>query len=363
MSAPSETNSALIIHSHQPFNAEPPLPRLRRAFFTPAELFYVRSHGTIPEVDATTYRLHIGGKVQRQLDLSLDDLRREFTPRSLPAVLQCAGNRRADMMSVRPVRGDLWAGGAIGNAVWTGVPLAAVLHAAGAAPEAGHVAFDALDLCEADGARFYYGVSIPMAKAQAPEVLLAFAMDGAPLKPEHGYPLRVVVPGYAGVRSAKWLAAITVQDAPSAGPMQARDYKLFPPNIDPDTADPEHGMVINDMPLNAAICEPVAHAALVPGVVTLRGWATASGRSVARVDVSANGGRDWIQATLDAPADAPWSWTFWEAKLDLPRGEHELAVRAWDSAGQTQPALPDDTWNFKGYLSASWHRVPVRVVG
>ena len=126
------------------------------------------------------------------------------------------------------------------------------------------------------------------------------------------------------------------------------------------TADWDAGLTINDMPLNAAICEPAPFAALQAGPALLRGWAVATGRAVARVDVSADGGRTWRQAALEHDPHAPWSWTFWQAALDLPRGEHELAVRAWDSAGQTQPALPDDTWNFKGYRCASWHRGVVR---
>jgi sulfite oxidase len=111
------------------------------------------------------------------------------------------------------------------------------------------------------------------------------------------------------------------------------------------------------MPLNSAICEPATGAALPAGPAVLRGYATATAREVVRVDVSINGGRNWTQAALEH--GGPWSWTLWTAPVELPKGRHELAVRAWDSAGQTQPALPDDTWNFKGYLSAAWHRVTV----
>ena len=353
--------SDLIVRSADPYNAEPPLDRLRAGFVTAQRDFYVRSHGDIPQLDDATHRLRVRGLVAEPLDLSMAELRRRFAHHVVPAAMQCAGNRRADLQAVKPTSGDPWAPGAIGNAAWTGVALADVLRAAGSREDAMlHVAFDACDQVEmpAEG-RFTYGVSIPMTKAMSPEVLLAFAMNGEPLAPEHGFPLRVVVPGHAGVRSPKWLAAITVQDEPSDNHMQRRDYKLVPADVTEQTVDWERGLTIYDMPLNSAICEPAAMAELAAGPLTLRGYAVASIRQVARVDVSIDGGRSWIQAALEQDANAPWSWSFWSARLDLPRGEHELTVRAWDSAGQTQPAHADDVWNFKGYLSTAWHRVRV----
>lgn len=352
----------LIVHSQQPYNAEPHLDRLRAAYVTPQRDFYVRTHGAIPKLAKADHRLRVGGRVGMPLDLSMDDLRDRFPRRSVMAVMQCAGNRRSDMRRVRPVAGDPWAPGAIGNAEWIGIALADVLHAAGASTDpAFHVAFAACDEVHLEGQDFRYGVSIPMAKAMSPEVLLAFEMNGAALAAEHGFPLRAVVPGYAGVRSPKWLAAIEVQDAPVATPLQQDDYKLFPSDVTVETAKSAKGMVIDDMPLNSAICEPAPYAELAAGSIALRGYAVATARAVARVDVSADGGRTWHQAALEHDPAAPWSWTFWEATLDLPPGEHELVVRAWDSAGQTQPSRPDDTWNYKGYLCASWHRIPVNV--
>ena len=356
-------NDALIVHSHEPFNAEPPLARLRAAFITPQHGFYVRSHGAIPVIDPAEHRLRIEGLVAAPLTLSVQELRARFPARTVTATLQCAGNRRADMKQVRPVSGDPWAPGAIGTAKWTGVSLADVLRGVGADTAANlHVAFGSADVCSLGGKEFNYGASIPMTKALGPEVLLAFEMNGEPLEAEHGAPLRVVVPGYAGVRSPKWLHTVTVQDRPSDNPMQADDYKLFPPHVTKETADPRHGMTINTMPVTSAICEPAPWVRLPAGRADVRGYAVASDRSIVRVDVSPDGGRTWQQAELDDNPGAPWTWTFWHAGIDLPPGEHELAVRAWDEAGQTQPALADETWNFKGYLSTGWHRVRV-VVG
>lgn len=353
---------SLIVHSQHPYNAEPPLAYLRASKRTDNAHFYVRSHGNIPSIDVARHRIMVKGRVRRPLSLSLDDVRRDFAPRTIEAVLQCAGNRRSDYLQVKPVSGDPWAAGAIGNAAWTGASLAEILKASGAdeAPDL-HVAFEACDDCTIEGHHFRYGVSIPIAKAMSPEVLLAYEMNGKPLAPEHGAPLRGLVPGFAGVRSTKWLATITVQDTSGAGFIQAHEYKLYPPDKTKETAIPAEGMTINAMPLNSAICEPADHAKLAAGTARIRGWAIATARDVVRVDVSADGGRHWIQAHLEPDPRSIWSWTFWDADIELGAGDHEIVARAWDCAGQTQPALPDDTWNFKGYLAACWHRIHVEV--
>ena len=370
MLGPLARKPRLIVHGEAPYNAEPELARLRASFLTDAGDFYVRCHGNIPVIEADGYRLRVEGAVTRPLDLSLADLGARFPVVEVTAAMQCAGNHRADLLPVRPVSGDPWAAGAIGNARWTGVRLADVLAAAGVAPGLPaadlHVAFEAYDTVERDGARVPFGVSIPMEKALAPETLLAWAMNGEALAAEHGHPLRVVVPGFAGVRSPKWLARISVQDCPSDNPMQSSDYRLYPPDVTAETADPAQSHTIEGMPLNSAICEPARGAGLRPGAHAIRGYAIAGDRAVVRVDVSGDGGRTWAQARLTRGTDAsharmPWAWTLWDCELALTAGEHELAVRAWDSAGQTQPALPDDTWNHKGYLSAAWHRVRVTV--
>ena len=357
------SKSGLIVHRAEPFNAEPSLDRLRGAFLTAVSDFYVRSHGDAPKIDIQAHRLMVDGLVSTPLALSVAELKARFTHKTVMAAMQCAGNRRADLQQVRPTSGDPWAPGAIGNAEWTGVSLCDVLRAAGAERGAFlHVAFEGLDVAVNEAAPDApFGVSIPMPKALCPDVLVAWAMNGAPLSPEHGSPLRVVVPGFAGVRSAKWLTTITVRERPSDAFQQAKDYLLFPPDMREETIDESRGAPITQMPLNAAICDPPNGSVLSAGETPIRGYAIATDRAIARVDVSPNGGRDWTQATIESHDGSRWSWTLWNATLRLTKGEHELAVRAWDAAGQTQPALPDDVWNFKGYLSAAWHRVRVRV--
>ncbi len=356
---PFRKHPELIVHGTHPLNAEPPLPKLRATYLTPQDLLYVRSHGDIPKLDGAAHRVSVGGRVTRKLSLSLADVR-VMPSRKVRAVMQCAGNRRADLRAVRPVNGDPWAAGAIGCADWTGAPLAAVLEAAGAEAGTGlHVAFTGADTCQPSDGGAPYGVSLPMTKALHPDTLVAYAMNGEPLADEHGFPLRIVAPGWAGVRSPKWLSAITVQDRPSDAHQQAADYKLFPSDMRPDTEDLSRGLTIEAMPLNCAVTAPAPGAGLKAGRVDVGGYAVASDRAVVRVDLSGDGGRTWTQATLEDHGASRWGWTFWHGTLDLPPGEHEICARAWDAAGQTQPALPDDTWNFKGYLSAAWHRLRV----
>lgn len=354
----ARAKSNLILQGDDPLNAETPPDRLVAAYLTPQQYFYVRSHGPVPDLP-DEYRVEVSGLVARAASLSLAELRRDFAERTVTATMQCAGNRRAHLQGVAETSGDPWDVGAIGNAEWTGVSLADVLTALGIGQDARFVAATSADEVDVDGEVAAFGISIPIAKALDPDVLLAWAMNGEPLLPEHGAPLRLVVPGYAGVRSAKWLTGLEVRDRPSDAPIQAMDYKLFPASVSKEEADWSQGLTIDAMPLNAAICSPADGASVEPGPTSIKGYATASGRQVGRVEVSANGGDDWVEADLTQRPDEPWSWTQWEATMDLPPGEHRLVVRAIDAAGQMQTERPDSIWNFAGYLSTAWHRIAV----
>jgi sulfite oxidase len=314
----------------------------------------------VPEL-GEDHSIEINGLVGAPRNYSVADLKRAFPTRTVISALQCAGNRRADYQPIRATSGNTWHIGAIGNAEWTGVALADVLAALGVGPSTSFVAFTGADAVTVDDEKAPFGVSIPFAKALEPDVLLAWEMNGAALAPEHGAPLRVVVPGYAGVRSTKWLTRIELRDRPSDAPIQARDYKLFPAAVSKEDANWDDGLTINEMPINAAICTPAEGDVLSSGLETLRGYAIAHGRAIARVEVSVNGGIDWLQATLDRDARAPHAWTQWHLQADLSAGLHVLVVRAVDEAGQGQPERPGSIWNFPGYLSTAWHRVTVTV--
>ncbi len=360
MTALTRAEQNLILRSADPLNAETAPARLVSTFLTPQAYFYIRSHGPVPDLPAD-HCIVLDGLVDRPRSFAQAELRDAFPIRTVAATMQCAGNRRAHIQGVAKTSGDPWDVGAIGNAEWTGVALRDVLAAAGVQDGASFVGTTGADDVDVDGETAPFGASISIAKALEADVLIAWAMNGEPLAPEHGAPLRLVVPGYAGVRSAKWLTRIEVRDRPSDAPIQAKDYKLFPASVSKDDADWDHGLTINEMPLNAAICSPVDGAHVGSGSCLIDGYAVAFGRAVSRVEVSVNGGTDWVQADLTARPDAPWSWTQWRATMNLSAGVHVLVVRAVDGAGQMQLERPEAIWNFAGYLSTAWHRISVTV--
>ncbi len=353
--------SSLLVRSESPLNAEPPLGELVAAEVTPVERFYVRNHGPIPKVDWGPFRVRIEGLVRKPLDLTLAQLRDQFANEEVAATLTCAGNRRLEMNAIRAVPGVQWDAGAIGHGKWMGPALWRVLAAAEPAAEARHVWFEGLDsIRERDGSVAPFGGSVPIARALAHDqpAMLAHALNGQPLSPEHGFPLRTVVPGYIGARSVKWLVKIVVSDVASPNHYMAEAYKVVSTDSPSELARTEP---IYEFPLNAAICSPAAGANLKAGRVAVRGYCLppGDGRSmIAKVEVSADGGRTWRAARVDGDS-SPNCWSRWTAAFELTAGDHELVVRATDSQGQVQPERA--LWNLKGYLHNAWHRCPVRV--
>lgn len=342
-------------------NAGPPANQLAKEFLTPTELFFVRNHASIPDVNLESYRLRVHGLVSKTLSLSLDDIKNNFEKRTLAATLQCAGNRRRELVDYKPIDDQLaWGIEAIGTAEWGGVRLGDALKAAGLqSDKARHVAFLGLDSILRDGEREAYGSSIPMDKALACEALLAYEMNGEALPLAHGAPLRVVVPGYIGARSVKWLSEIIIQQDPSDNYFQQVGYKLFPPSIDMYNVNYEDGMQLTKLPVNSVIVRPEDRSLMAAGKVMVEGYAMSDGEhEISWVDVSADGGATWQRADfLNAPQR--WTWQLWRAEFDLPQGQHELVVRAWDTAANSQPETIASTWNFKGYVNNAWHRVKI----
>jgi sulfite oxidase len=347
----------LIVHEEEPFNAETGRAALAESPVTATDAFYVRGHGAVPEIDPAAWRLQVQGLVERELDLSLSTLREAFREREVTATLQCAGNRRAGLMAIRDIPGEApWGPGATGTATWTGVALADVIALAGPLSEAAHVGFDAADLSPEAKPPQRFGGSIPLDKACRREVLLAWAMNGEPLAPVHGAPLRVVVPGYIGARSVKWLQRIELRTSPWEGYFQHVVYRLLPED---GTPAPGAGMPLGLVALNADVLSPADGAMVASGPVEVRGYAFAGGeRYVARVDVSLDGGASWSQAELLEDL-GPWAWRHWRTTVELAPGEHEILVRAWDSSAATQPEDEAALWNPKGYVNNARPRIRV----
>jgi sulfane dehydrogenase subunit SoxC len=322
---------------------------------TPTGLHYLLIHYDIPVVDPGTWRLRIGGAVGRELSLSLDDLRAR--PAATHAVtMECAGNGRA-RLSPRPLS-QPWLLEAVGTAEWTGTPLRGVLEEAGIADGAVEVLFTALDRGVEGGVEQRYERSLPLAEALRDEVLLAYAMGGEPLPPQHGFPLRLVVPGWYGMTNVKWLDRIAVLEEPFAGYQQARGYRM---RQSPD----EQGEPVSRMVPRSLMTPPgipdflTRERSLEPGPCTVRGRAWSGLGRIVRVEVSDDGGASWSDARL-GPEPGRWEWRAWEWDWDPSEpGAYELCCRATDSAGNGQPlAAP---WNLGGYANNEVQRVPVLV--
>ena len=349
----------LVVHEQEPFNAETDRGSLVSSV-TEIDAFYVRDHGPVPELDPGAWRLDVSGLVQRRLSLSLETLQEAFVERELTATLQCAGNRRAGLIAVREIPGEApWGPGATGTATWTGIALADVLALAGPLEDGVHVGFEGADWsAEAEPAQSFGG-SIPLDKASRPEVLLAWAMNGRPLPAVHGAPVRVVVPGYIGARSVKWLTHVELRRDPWPGYFQNVVYRLLAPEQAPG---PGVGMPLGLIALNSDVLVPHDGAEVPAGEVEVRGYAFAGGdRHVARVDVSTDRGQSWRQAVLLEDLGR-WAWRHWRITLDLSPGEHEILVRAWDSSAATQPEDEASVWNPKGYVNNARPRIAVRAV-
>lgn len=353
----------MIVHAELPYNAEPPIAALAGSDITPIDAFYARNHGPIPGIAPNQWRLTVSGRVHKPLTLTYDQLINDFPRHSVVATLACAGNRRAELLRVRAIPGkEPWQHGAISTAQWCGARLADVLGAARTHVEDGlHVAFDAPDVAPEARPVQTYGGSIPLRKAMSQEVLLAWQMNSQPLPPAHGGPVRVVVPGYIGARSVKWVSAITVQPSPSENYFQAHDYRILPPDADPATAAAGEGISLSTLALNCDILHPVDGDVVAAGALTIRGYGIAGdGHRVARIDLSLDHGHTWRQAELH-PAPGTWSWRPWSSTFDVEPGRLHITARAWDDTGTLQPQTPASLWNPGGYGNNAWASVACAV--
>ena len=322
---------------------------------TPAGLHYLLIHYDIPVVDPETWRLEIGGRVERPLSLSLHEVRaREAV--EVVSTMECAGNGRA-RLSPRPFS-QPWLLEAVGNANWRGVALAPLLEEAGLLADAVEVVFSGLDRGLEKGIEQNYERSLTVDEATAADVLLAYEMNGEPLLPQHGFPLRLVVPGWYGMTNVKWLSAVTAVAEPYEGYQQTAAYWFRADEDEPGTAVTR--MQPRALMLPPGIPDFHTRERHVPlGPCRLEGRAWSGWAPVSRVEVSTDGGETWADAALE-PAESRWAWRLWsyEWRPDGP-GEYVLSCRASDEADNSQPATP--TWNIGGYSNNAVQEIHVTV--
>eukprot|EP00898_Chlorokybus_atmophyticus_P005669 jgi/Chlat1/6102/Chrsp40S05686 len=328
-----------------PLNAEAPLDlTLSRGFLTPTSLHYVRNHGAVPKLDQNLAFV-IKGMVKIEKTLTVKELRQQYPPRELAITLVCDGNRRKELNTIKKTHGFSYGAGAVSSSVWKGS----------------------------------YGTSIPLGKALDPaeDVLLAYEMNGEPLHPDHGYPLRVVIPGYVGGRQVKWLSEIRVESRESNSWYHFHDNKVLPPDVD-DTIAKQQNMWLNQhymltqLNINSAIAYPM-HGEVwshkkADETYAIKGYAyTGGGRPIQRVEVSLDQGNTWRTCRFIAQAEPTeygrnWCWVHWQLEVTVEEvfASKDLIVRAVDEAFNMQPERP--TWNLLGMMNNCWYRVRVNTV-
>ncbi|KAL8038821.1 hypothetical protein ABFX02_11G132600 [Erythranthe guttata] len=402
---------ALLVNSKEPFNAEPHRSCLVSSYVTPVDFFYKRNHGPVPLLDHhnidkshispileyqhacvilliflfffwNRYSVSIAGLLENRKELHMKDIVK-LPKYAVTATLQCAGNRRTAMSKTRKVKGVGWDISALGNAVWSGAKLADVLELVGISkhshisPHGGkHVEFVSIDKCKEENGG-PYKASIPLSHATNPEadVLLAYEMNGETLNRDHGYPLRVIVPGVIGARSVKWLDSINIIAQECQGFFMQKDYKMFPPSVDWDNIDWSTRRPVMDFPIQSAICSLDEVNDLRPGKILIKGYAVSGGgRGIERVDVSIDNGKIWAEASKsqkdgityisdDNERNDKWAWVLFEAEAAVTDTTTHIVAKAVDIAGNIQPENVEFIWNLRGILNTSWHRVRVHIGG
>jgi DMSO/TMAO reductase YedYZ molybdopterin-dependent catalytic subunit len=343
-----------IVRGESPLNLEMPFEILD-AFITPTKSFYVRTHFPIPAIDRDAWWVHVEGKVENPFAINYEQLLK-LESITVPVTLECAGNNR---IFLEPkVKGVQWQLGAVGTAEWTGVPLSILLDRAGVKANASEVILEGTDggMLEdpkSPPSKLHFARSIPLEKARA-DVLLVHKMNGSDLPPEHGFPVRAIVPGWYAMASIKWLQRIIVTDQPFAGYYQTIDYAYWKRRGNIAELTP-----LTEIQIKAQIAKP-AQGETVPANSSVRvhGAAWTSDAEITKVEVSTDGGSTWNETNLLGEPQ-PNAWRLWEFNWQTPRkpGTQTLIARATDSLGRIQPVLRDadrDTYMIN-------HLLPIQV--
>jgi sulfite oxidase len=351
----------LVVLGERPLVAETPESQLDDAT-TPTDKLFVRNNGTIPDAakDADSWKLVVDGEVNNKLELTLGELKKKFKPVTTRMVLECGGNGRS--FFTPQARGNQWTNGGAGCADWTGVRVADVLKAAGVKPSAVFTGHYGSDRSLADASKDAISRGVPIKKLMDPNNLIVWSINNEPLPNIHGGPVRLVIAGWPGSVSAKWLTRIWVRDKYHDGPgMGATSYRVaIKPMVPGGKPDNANFKDLESMPVRSIITSPANGTKLAAGTkeVKLRGAAWAGDNIVRRVDVSIDFGATWQRATLERPKNK-YDWQRWTATAKLPSdGYYEVWTRATDSKGAMQPHIAG-AWNPQGYGGNPMHRVAV----
>ncbi|KAF3398519.1 Sulfite oxidase [Penicillium rolfsii] len=359
--------------SEQPLNREPSTRVLVDHFLTPQNISYDRNHGPIPPLNSETHSIRVDGLVKNPLSLSVDQLRSEFTQHEVTCALECAGNRRHTMRTlIKEVQGIDWGDAAIMNCKWKGPRLRDVILRAGLSVDATdptrglHVAFASYQAKCRDEEYFEISVPLEICLGIEREAILALEVNDTLLTSNHGYPVRVVLPGIVGVRWVKWLDQITIQDHESQNFYQQRDYKVLPPDaVDSASAEKywHETPPMYDIPINSAIAIPADGETVAlssTGMVEVKGYAIPQGASgpVIQVRVSGDGGASWVDADLHgSDRSMKWCWVLWTAKLKLAPGAHREILSCATNVGAHSQEGEHSQWNLRGVGYSGYGRV------
>jgi len=339
-SAEAQPFAGLIVRDREPENLEFPFSSLN-SLVTSNEQFFVRNHFAVPKLERDTWRLMIDGLVKHPCEIAYDELL-QISSRTVMMTMECAGNSR---IFLSPKVGGLqWELGAVSNAEWTGVPLAAMLKRAGVKAGAAEVVLEGADNGEikkepVSPGKIHYARSLPLAKALMPEVILAHSMNGKTLSPSHGFPLRAVVPGWYGMASVKWLTRIVVTDTAFRGYFQTSDYTFWEQRDEL----PIQLLPVTEVEVKAQIARPAFHEVIpADAVYRIHGAAWTGESEVTKVEVSTEWGNQWQQAQL-LGQPVPYVWRLWEHFWRTPAqpGAYTLMARATDARGNVQPMQRD----------------------
>lgn len=352
--------NGLRVLNNRPLNAETP-PHLLDDVITPNDRHFVRNNGLVPEIDKTGWTLTVDGEVHNPLVLTLEQLKR-FKQYTYALQIECGGNGRAGYTP--PAKGNQWTYGAIGCATYTGVRMKDVLQSAGLKSSAVYTGYYGGDPhLSGDPNKIPISRGTPISKAMDEHTLIVWEMNGQPLPALHGFPLRVVTPGWPGSTSIKWLKRIYVRDREHDGPkMTGYAYRVPRYPVSPGTHVPREDMkIIESLPVKSLITFPKSRLNWnLKKSLLVRGHAWAGDRSVKAMHVSIDFGANWLAASLAPPVNR-FAWQNWNTAIDFPgKGYYEIWARATDSAGEMQPMVVPG-WNPKGYLNNAMHRIAVNV--